>query len=144
MCAGGARGNSQSHADLFVRSARGHETDDLHFASGEARDSLRDRARRRTRAELAQLLARGVELSLCSQVCKHLVRAPQLAHRAFAIARLSENSAELPAKSRGMRYVRNGFERVDGTLKERNGFLFIAVQHLDERVARVSPGEPEA
>src|SRR5438105_15059139 len=100
MCACRARRNAKLRADLLVRSTRRYEPHDLDLAAGEAGDALRHRSRRWPRPELAQLLARRIELTLCAEMREHFVRPTQLACRAFAIAGFRQRSRELSSQSR--------------------------------------------
>jgi hypothetical protein len=53
---------------------------------------LRRRSGRRTRAELAQLFPRPIELALRSEMRKDFVRPTQLTHRTFPITGLGESA----------------------------------------------------
>ena len=138
-----ARRDAERGADLLVRSPRGDEAHDLELAAREAGDALRRGARRRTRAELAQLLARRVELAFRAEMREHFVRAPQLAHRALAIARLGEHARQLTAHARRVGHVRNRLQRVSGARSNETARSGFPCSICDERVARVGPRETQ-
>src|SRR5262245_30686101 len=102
-----SRRDAERRADLFVRATRGDETDDLELSPREPGHARRDTARGRPCPELSQLLAGRIELALGAEMREDLMRATKLAHCAFAITGLGEDTRELTSQARGMRHVRN-------------------------------------
>src|SRR4051812_45668720 len=126
MRAGRAGRDPERAADFLVRAPRCHQTHDLELAAGESGDALTGDTRRRTRAHLAHLLARGVELALGAEVLEDIVRATQFAHRTFTVARFGQRSRELTAQARRVGNVRNRLERIDRAGEKCYRFVAIA------------------
>src|SRR4051812_25824380 len=79
MRAGRPRRDAERGANLLVRAARRNKPHDFELAAGQSGDSLRSRSSGRPRTELAQLLARCIQLTFRAQVREYFVRAAQLA-----------------------------------------------------------------
>src|SRR5512146_429770 len=139
-----ARRYPECRANLLVRPPRGDEPDDLELAPGQTRDALRQRAARRTRAELAELLARAVQLSLRTQMREHLVRATKLPRRALAIAGLRQRARQLTTHPRGIGHEWNRFEPLCCAAEKRHRARRVTLEQLDHGIAGVGPGKPEA
>jgi hypothetical protein len=141
--AGRARRDAEGLSDLLVRAPRGDEAHDLQLAAREPGHTRRDGAHGRSSTQFSNLLARRVELRLGAEVGEDLVRAPQLANRALAIARHRQRARELTPGPRSVGDVGYRLERVHRIPDQRDGARCVALQHLHQRVAGVGPGEPQ-